>query len=357
MGPDSLAESAFEVLTAKNALKSSRDHLHDIVESRLVNDPDTAASWAGFAAGGQVSPDLTAALAGKLRQDEGFAARVEELVNRAMWRRRLLPRRDLLLGAGLVVAGSVAGAISAPFGEPRAQENVKRAEEAKARSKGLLVAKVEPQIRVDDAFGWAFAEPLSDLQVRDLLAVEGGPELGPLAGAARPVHIASNSFGKPYNFTRTRMTVVNHWPKPVLITDVRAEVKRTAPLSGALVWAGAQGGVPVIDLTFDLEEDEPRARAAKEDGTLGEPWTYGENVELEPGQTQPFNVVGRATTSLCEWYLKIDAEIGGEKQVFEVRDADGPFMTTAFAAHYRQRFSYEINGGTWVERGEGGMFR
>ncbi|CCH32519.1 hypothetical protein ABZ816_23725 [Actinosynnema sp. NPDC047251] len=357
MGSDALAELTFTVLAAKNALKSSRDHLHDIVESRLVNDPDTAAFWAGYAAGGQVSPELTAALAGKLRQDERFAARVEGLVNRAMWRRRLVPRRDVLLGIGLAVAGGVTGAVSAPFGEPRAQDHVKQAEEEKARSKGVLAAKVERQVRVDDALGWVFADPLSDAQVRDLPATKGRPVPGPLVGVARPVYIPLNSFGKLYNFTRARVTVVNHWPKPVLITDVRAKVKRTAPLSGALVWAGAQGGVPVIDLTFDLEEDEPRARTVDADGTLGDPWTYSENVELEPGQTQPFNVDGRATASCCEWYLEIHAEIGGEKQVFEAREAAGPFTTTAFADHYRQRFSYQVNGGTWIERGEGGMFR
>ncbi|WP_148089033.1 hypothetical protein [Saccharothrix texasensis] len=322
-----------------------------------MDDLGDASSWAVFAADGRVARELTAALAEQLRRDERFAARVEDLAHRALWRRRLVPRRDVLLGLGLAVVGGATGAVFAPFGEPRAQENVKQAEEEKARVKGVLVAKVERQVRVDDAFGWAFADPLSDAQVQDLLKVEGGPELGPLTSGARPVHIASNSFGEPYNFTRTRMTVVNHWPKPVLITDVKAKVKRTAPLSGALVWAGAQGGVPVIDLTFDLEEDEPRARTANADGSLGDPWTYGENVELEPGQTQPFNVVGRATTSCCEWYLEIHAEVGGEQQVFEARDANGPLVTTAFADRYRQRFSYQINGGTWVERGEGGMFR
>lgn len=362
MDPDALAELAFEALTSTKTLRSAREHLHDLVEPKLAHNPETAALWSGFTRDRRVPPELPAALAAELRHDERFANRVAELANRALWRRKLIPRRDLVLGIGLtLVGGAAAGGINwllNPAIEPLAQEEVAKAEQAKARSKGVLGVKAVHQVRGDDAFGWAFAEPLSDAQVRDLLAVEGGPELGPLTLAARPVYIAYHYWGELYNFTRLRITVVNHWPKPVLITDIKAKVKRSDPLSGALVWAGAQGGVEVIDLGFDLEEDDPQARVANKDGTLGDPWTYGENVELEPGQTQPFNVVGRATTSYCEWHLEIHAEIEGQPQVFEVKDEQGkPFVTTAFADHYRQRFSYQIDGGTWFERGEGGMFR
>ncbi|MGM1063233.1 hypothetical protein [Saccharothrix sp. Mg75] len=331
------------------------------MELRLANSPDAAAPWAEFARDGRVSPELLAVLAVALRDDERFAAKVGELANRAAWRKRLVPRRDVVLAiAGVVGGGLAAGVVSRlvnPSIEPVAQDEVTRAEQAKARAKGVLGVKAVPQVRADDAFGWAFADPLSDVQVRDMLAVSGEPALGPLTATAHPVYIAHHYWGESYNFTRLRMTVVNHWPKPVLITDIRAKVKRSAPLSGALAWAGAQGGVEVIDLAFDLEEDDPQARVTNDDGTLGDPWTYGENVQLEPGQTQPFNVVGRVTKSYCEWYPEIHAEIDGQKQTFEVKDEGAPFATTAFADHYRQRFGYQVNGGTWVERGEGGMFR
>lgn len=361
MEPDALAGLTFEALTSARTLRSAREHLHDVVEGKLANDPGTAETWARFTRDRSVPPELPAALAAALRHDERFAERVEELANRALWRRRLVPRRDLVLGIGAALAGSAAaGGVSwllNPSIEPLAQEEVARAEQAKARAKGVLGVRATRQDRVDDAFGWAFAEPLSDAQARELLAVEGGPELGPLALAARPVRIAHHYRGELYNFTRLRVTVVNHWPKPVLITDLKAKVERSDPLSGALVWAGAEGGVEVIDIGFDLEEDDPRARVCDEDGTLGDPWTYGENVELEPGQTQPFNVVGRVTASCCEWRLEVHAEIEGQPRVFEVDDDGKPFVTTAFADHYRQRFAYERNGGTWVARGEGGMFR
>ncbi|MFE2750536.1 hypothetical protein ACFXGA_00885 [Actinosynnema sp. NPDC059335] len=362
MDPDALAELAFEALTSTRTLRSAREHLHDLVEPKLAHNPGTAALWSGFIRDRRVPPELPAALAAELRHDERFANRIAELANRALWRRRLIPRRDLVLGIAVtLVGGAAAGGINwllNPAIEPLAQDEVTKAEQAKAQSKGVLGVKAAYQIR-GDAFGWAFAEPLSDTQVRDLLAVEGEPELGPLALAAQPVYIAYHYWGELHNFTRLRMTVVNHWPKPVLITDIKAKVKRTAPLSGALAWVGAQGSVEVIDIGFDLEEDDPRARVTNKDGTLGDPWTYGENVELEPGQTQPFNLIGRATKSYCEWHVEIHAEIEGQPQVFEVKDDQGkPFVTTAFADHYRQRFSYgPPNGLKWVERGEGGMFR
>ncbi|GAA2999413.1 hypothetical protein [Actinokineospora diospyrosa] len=358
---DDAALAALVVAAVRSAEgpRKERSSLRTLVRAKLTGTETNTSTWDRVNHPEGCSDETFAVVRQALSSDHEFASQAQQLAERIVWRKQVLPRRDAVLAIGGAMAGSLLGVLGNwfvnPAIEPHAQEEVDRAAQEAAEAKGILTMEAKVQEQPDDNSGWAFPEPLSSEQARDLLALNGPPRLpGALAGAGA-VRMMVSGLDPERSITRLRLIVTNQWPKPILITDLRAEVTRTPVLAGTLVWAGAEGGVPVIGIGFDLDEDSPQAKVLGEDGEFGESWTYGENVELEPGSSQPFTVVGRTTRSCCAWHIIITARIDGTTRAFRVNEQ--PFITTAFAAHYQQRFGFNVQWpGSWVDHGPGRKF-
>ncbi len=237
-------------------------------------------------------------------------------------------RRDLIKNAGLAVGGAAAGwglaYFFAPQQEVRAQQAVQKAQEKEARTKGPIAATAVYRWLPDDPFGWAFPGQLSAELIRRL---QGNPDAyAPRQWAQDVGGVGFALYGNRdvFGLSRIRMTLRGQWVRPVQIVEIRAQVKRFAPLAGTLVWAGSQGGNSIIDIGFDLDADD---------------------------------VVARTRRHYCEWDIHLDVDVDGVRQPLVVRDGNRPFQTTAPAASYSTRYFYKLYSSPagWKATGPGGL--
>ncbi|WP_329430349.1 hypothetical protein OG339_20040 [Streptosporangium sp. NBC_01495] len=272
-------------------------------------------------------------------------------------------RRELIKNAGLAVGGAAAGwglaYVFAPQQEVRAQQAVQEAQEKEARAKGPIAAAAVYRWVPDDAFGWAFPGQLSAESIRRLQSDDDAYAPGKWAQNATGVRFAMSSDPETFGFSRIRMTLRGQWVRPVQVTEIRAKVKRFAPLEGTLIRAGAQGGGPIIDIGFDLDANDVVARLRTDELTLGKPYTDDNQLTVEPGEIVTLDIVAQTRRHYCEWDIHLDVEVDGvrEPQPLVVRDGDRSFQTTAPAASYSARYFYDLDplSGGWKPTGPGGM--
>lgn len=273
-------------------------------------------------------------------------------------------RRELIKNVGLAAGGAAAGwglaFFFAPQQEVRAQLAVQEAQEKEARAKGPIAATAVYRWEPDDFFGWAFPDQLSMESIRRLQSNSDAYAPGQWAQDAAGVRFAIDASEGMFGFSRIRMTLRGQWPKPVQVVEIRAQVKRFAPLAGTLVWAGAQGGSPIIDIGFNLDEDHVVARTRTEEFTLGKPYADDEQLTVAPGEIVTLDIVAQTRHHYCEWDIHLDLDVDGVREPLVVRDGDRSFQTTAPAARYSARYFYKINASSgepegWKAAGAGGL--
>jgi hypothetical protein len=237
--------------------------------------------------------------------------------------------------------------------EPLAQQEVDKARRADAEARGILDMKIVPRDFGDAAFGWVFREPLTLEQERFVLGTRNAYVAEWAERNGGVLYTQDNSL-RSVSFTHIRLAVTNRWPAEVSVTEIRAVVDRAGPLAGALVFAGSQGGEPVIDVGFDLEEDEPVARVRRQDGTLGERYTDKETVQLVPDEIVVFDFTAEASRSSCRWSIELEALVDGQLRTFAPGEGR-QFVTTAAAPRYKQRYYYDVSDSGWHAAGAGGL--
>ena len=275
---------------------------------------------------------------------------------------RSMTRRDLVIGAGTAVLGAFAGVgatwVFAPGQEVRAQRAVQEDQKAQASEKSPLRVKVAERWRIEDTFGWVLPNLLTPDQESRLLRTSDATDPATWITGAGGVRIGSTLGGGGFTFSRLRLAIECQWIKPVLVTEIRARVRRSPPLSGALVWVGSEGGDEVVEIGFNLEEDDPVARVRVEDQKLGEPYTDRHAITLEPGEIVPLDISAQATRHYCEWDIEFTVQVDGAERTILVNNGGNPFRTTAFADRYGMKYFYDIQPpGRWYSAGPGGLQR
>jgi hypothetical protein len=267
-------------------------------------------------------------------------------------------RRELITNVG-VAAGSALLSwgltwFAGPWQEVRAEEAVREAEEAKARAKGPLVCSAAYRWEPDDPFGWAFPGGLSSDSVRRLRADGDAYAPGEWAQSAGGVRFAIDPEEGAFGFSRVRLTLRGQSIKPVQVTELRAKVTRSEPLAGALLWAGAQGGSPIIDIGFDLDAEEVVARTRTDEYTLGKYWTSDNQLTVARDEIVTLDIVAQTRRHFCEWDIRLDLKVEEATQQVIVKDGDRPFLTTAPAPRYAERYTCDLDPSIgWKAAGPG----
>ncbi|WFE26130.1 hypothetical protein O7623_22635 [Solwaraspora sp. WMMD791] len=267
-----------------------------------------------------------------------------------------------MLGGGALAgaaASVAAGWLFAPGQEVRSQEAVRDAQEREAAGRAPVVGTAAYRPRADDSLGWAFAEPLSPERERLLLDSRDADGPGDWAAAAGGVYICA--LGIPelagVGFNRIRVALRGQHIRPVQVVDIRARVHRSGPpLAGALVFRGAEGGGPPIEIGFDLDAPNPPARIPTDDGRLGVPYLDRNALTIDPQELVPLDITARSGRQLHEWTIELTLLVDQKEQTLSVDSGSGPFRTSAFAERYESRYFYSVEWpGHWRSRGRGGL--
>jgi hypothetical protein len=145
--------------------------------------------------------------------------------------------------------------------------------------------------------------------------------------------------------TLLKLVVTGCGPKPVVITEMRASiVKRNKPLDGGVVFRPPEGDLNVESIGFDLDAKETTALTYDaRPGKLGGSFFAGKAVQVAPGESVPFSVMGLTKKSYLEWTLAFETLVDGKAWKFTVALAGGkPIQSNAVAASYRSAFQDSV---------------
>lgn len=128
---------------------------------------------------------------------------------------------------------------------------------------------------------------------------------------------------------------------PVVIKQIHARVvSRNEPITNTSVGCPSAGAFDVIGIGFDLDEQDPAAKALKKDGTFGGPYFSRKAISLAKNESQVLAVTATTEDCYCQWVLDIAYLVEGQRQVLTVDAGDGPFATTAIAKRYERTYEW-----------------
>jgi hypothetical protein len=258
------------------------------------------------------------------------------------------------VAASVVSAG--VGWLFAASQAVRGQAAIDQAHEADAAGKDPVSVSAAYRSINDDDFGWVFPRPLSHDQEANLLATHDASSPGVWAikqGGVRTAWAPRYAFC----FSRLRLTLQGQWVRPVLITQMRALVQRSAPLAGTLIWVGSAGESSIIEIGFDLDEKAPIARSRTESITLGGPYLDNHQLTVAPGEIVSLDVMAQTREHFCEWRIEFTYKVDQKTVTRVVGDGDAPFRTSALTNNYQARYFYSYSPGGlpyWRVDGPGG---
>jgi hypothetical protein len=134
--------------------------------------------------------------------------------------------------------------------------------------------------------------------------------------------------------TVLRVTVRGLSDETVVVRDIKAETERRDAYAGTFVRCMGAGANDATVVVLDLEAETPRAveGAQGADGrwapTSDTPFFDRNNVTLARGEVHDFVVVGLAATSLVEWRIVIDLDVGNDHRSVTVDDSGAAFVTS-----------------------------
>jgi hypothetical protein len=156
------------------------------------------------------------------------------------------------------------------------------------------------------------------------------------------------------NHTILKLIVEGRRSSPVLITGMRALVKKRVPPSPQMIAIGSGGesGASVGKVGFDLDEPNPVARIVPELPTgsvpLGPPY-FGEfTITLADREQQVFQVIANTAESDVEWTIELSVQVDGVDQRFEVDNNGEPFRTSVRLSEfsrYQRVWTYDFEEG------------
>ncbi|MEU7615175.1 hypothetical protein AB0B27_03550 [Micromonospora rifamycinica] len=272
-------------------------------------------------------------------------------------------RRKLLLAAGGAAASAVIGTVVAgvydrltssekAVRDDRAIEQAKRTD---TQRKPPIAVNAYYYNRSDEAVAWVLPAPLTSGQRQELLTSQHSDREGP-ENFPDVVYGVARSTDGPLTrlLTRIRISAVGQWTGPVFVRQIRARVlKRSAPMSGTLLYRGSEGDGEPLKIGFDLDEPESIARVINPQGdTLGPAYVDSRTLTLTPGEPLTIDVQAYTDRSYCEWVVELELDLHGEKRVQVVDDHGRPFRSTGLAPRYRDRYYVHIRNG-WTADGAG----
>jgi hypothetical protein len=129
--------------------------------------------------------------------------------------------------------------------------------------------------------------------------------------------------------THLKLDVEGHTRRDVTIVGMRAKIlSRGKRRNGIRVVCFGGGQSPRIGLYFQLDDDEPHARAVDREGRPTGRYFESTTVEVENKETASFKITGRTSASV-EWRLELDLIIDGKHTMQTIPSpGERPFRTT-----------------------------
>ncbi|WP_432902250.1 hypothetical protein ACQP1S_01505 [Micromonospora matsumotoense] len=255
------------------------------------------------------------------------------------------------------VIGTVANRITSSEQAVRDDRAVEQAKRTDAQRKPPIAANAYYYNRSDEAVAWVLPAPLTSGQRQELLTrwqrtADGeGPDSlpGVVHGVVRFTDARLTRL-----LTRIRISAVGQWTGPVFVRQIRARVlKRSAPMSGTLIFQGSQGDGEPLSIGFDLDEPESIARVIRpKDETLGAAYGDHRALTLSPGEPVTLDVQAYTDRSYCEWVVELELDLHGERRIQVVDDHGRPFRSTGLARRYQDRYHAHLLNG-WTADGAG----
>jgi hypothetical protein len=246
---------------------------------------------------------------------------------RREWRRILWS--SAIIGLAVIVAGVAFADVGKATGDP-----VRAAAEYRwhVNNDGLMYAMAEPPTAAEGA----------------RIEQAQGPEAIEAALARVPaVRIGglSDVDGMTTAYSRVRVTLRGNRDEPVLIEGIRAVADCGPPLDGALFFGPPQGVDDVVDVAFDLDDDDPNARVADRDGLpTSTPYVDEHSITLRRDEAVVLDARAYTASQHCSWEIQLD--IQGEDQPQSIRAADGrPFEVTSVAQAETYESTYVLDFG------------
>ncbi|WFE63360.1 hypothetical protein [Micromonospora sp. WMMD714] len=272
-------------------------------------------------------------------------------------------RRKLLLAAGGTAASAVIGAVIGAVAnritsseqavrDDRAVEQAKRTE---AQRKPPIAANAYYYNRSNEAVAWILPVPLTGDQRQQLLTRQWSPHEGMESFPDVVYGVARSTHGPVTRLlTRIRISVIGQWTGPVFVRQIRARVlKRSAPMSGTLLYQGSEGDGEPLKIGFDLDDPESVARMINpQDDTLGPAYVDSRTLTLTPGEPLTIDVQAYTDRSYCEWVVELELDLQGEKRLHMIDDHGRPFRSTGLAQRYQDRYYVHLING-WTADGAG----
>lgn len=274
-------------------------------------------------------------------------------------------RRKLLLAAGGAAAsavigtviGAVANRITSSEQAVRDDRAVEQAKRTEAQRKPPIAVNAYYYNRSDEPAAWILPAPLTGDQRRGLLTrrhqfideevTRAFPDA--VYGA---VDVPDSRLTRV--LTRIRISTVGQWTGPVFVRQIRARVlKRSAPMSGTLLFRGSQGDGEPLEIGFNLDEPDSIARVINpKNDTLGAAYVDRHTLTLSPGEPLTIDVQAYTDRSYCEWVVELELDLQGENRVQVVDDHGRPFRSTGLAPRYQDRYFVHFTNG-WTADGAG----
>ncbi|GIH23468.1 hypothetical protein Aph01nite_17780 [Acrocarpospora phusangensis] len=219
-----------------------------------------------------------------------------------------------------------------------------------------LLASVDRLTGAAEVVVYAYEDPSTDRDV--ILAYERGDQFKDVEALHQKLVDRDYGLGKGgYQALRStnRVIVENRMPADVAVVGIAFKLlEKRNPPAGTAVWLNPQGGETVVQLGFDLDSFNSRARAIAPDQELGADYFAQNRVLLKPGEQIEFSMRGDATRQLYLWRAEISLYVGGTvKKVMAPPEHERPFATTGLAKTFTSAFDNHAGD---IKRVDPGLF-
>jgi hypothetical protein len=125
------------------------------------------------------------------------------------------------------------------------------------------------------------------------------------------------------DFGATELTLMlnTHHEDEVLVSAISVSVvRRDPPFTGRLVGVGPTGEGATTPFVYDLDAEDPGAKAAA--------FFVSDTIKVRRDEPVDVTVVGTTSSAYCQWRIHIDTLVGEQFHRMTVDDKGLPFETT-----------------------------
>jgi hypothetical protein len=134
--------------------------------------------------------------------------------------------------------------------------------------------------------------------------------------------------------TKLQLIVQGKVAKPILLSEMRVKVLHKLPLvTGIPVSCPPAAEANYRPIEIDLDANPPRVKYQFGKKTFG--------FTVQPGETEPFNIVAKTTRGHYIWVIELDIVVEGNQRTIEIGSPGGPFETTARQSTDNWEWDYE----------------